>query len=399
MAHTFDIRFVRSSGLAGLFEAPANVFGWRGSGLLSIDTQGMRIEVKRSLASLLARQRSQSIPAENIREVYREGEALRIEFASDTDTRASIPFWARDRETAAQIVNLLPTSRTVEIEHETQGMRGGSVSKRMKLLLLLFVAAICGAPFLLLRDSQDDATPSSQSAAVISADQEDTAATVPTLEIPPEIGLAPASPPAETPHATTPEETIQEPVAESASPVVPAAAVTEVAPPRATPQGEAPKESQDTHSEEGFVPNIPEIEIRSADLVVPIRQGTLAYDSARSLLARFEEGARDLSEGYRRQRQLSDSGRLSPAKFADSLDSFAGRWRELSASLLHARDAVDPALTGLRGTLLSVASYQGSFLTAYAAAVRRADAAATEKAFEDLARADELLERARLYIR
>ena len=34
MAHTFDIRFARSEGLAALFEAPANRLRWKGAGRL-----------------------------------------------------------------------------------------------------------------------------------------------------------------------------------------------------------------------------------------------------------------------------------------------------------------------------------------------------------------------------
>ena len=37
MAQTFDIRFAKSAGLAGLFEAPANEYRWKGAGRLSID--------------------------------------------------------------------------------------------------------------------------------------------------------------------------------------------------------------------------------------------------------------------------------------------------------------------------------------------------------------------------
>ena len=79
MAQTFDIRF----------DAAGNSFGWKGGGRLSVDSQGMSFVLKRGLASLLARRISQRIPAENIREVYREGEALRVEFATDENPRVT----------------------------------------------------------------------------------------------------------------------------------------------------------------------------------------------------------------------------------------------------------------------------------------------------------------------
>ena len=92
MARTFDIRF----------DAAANSFGWRGGGRLSVDTQGLSFALKRGIASLLARRRSQRIPADRIIEVYREGDALRVEFATDDNPRAVLPFWARNREAAVR---------------------------------------------------------------------------------------------------------------------------------------------------------------------------------------------------------------------------------------------------------------------------------------------------------
>jgi len=390
MAHTFDIRFVRTGGLAGLFEAPANAFGWRGSGLLSIDPLGMHIEVKRGLMSLLTRQRSQRIPAGNIREVFRAGEALRVEFANDKDTRAVIPFWAPDRETAAQIVELLPTTRTIELEDETPAARGGSGSKKLQLLISLFAVIACGALFFGFRESKTTASSQVQPPSAIAA--EVTADESPTLELPPEIGLHPERAPESPPPATP---------AEAAAPIVsdtPEAPPPKPSVPRKTPRVGTPTPAANTQDEENFVPTIPEIRVRPADVVVPIRQGTLAYDKARSLLRNFEEGASELTADYRRQREIYDDGRLSQNEFVDKLNSAAGHWRDLGSRLLNTRDAVDPALTGLRAALLLVVTYQDSFLTGYATAVRNRDSAATDKAFEDLAQAEELLASARRFI-
>jgi hypothetical protein len=114
MANTFDIRFARTAGLAALFEAPANRFRWKGAGRLSIDAEGISIAVKRGLLSWFAR-RSRRIPAGDITEVYREGDALRLEFGTAA-VREVLPIWAAGSDMAAQIVKLLPTSRTVELE-------------------------------------------------------------------------------------------------------------------------------------------------------------------------------------------------------------------------------------------------------------------------------------------
>jgi hypothetical protein len=150
---------------------------------------------------------------------------------------------------------------------------------------------------------------------------------------------------------------------------------------------------------EGFVPDqIPEIRMPGRDVVIPIGQGTLAYDAGRSLLASFEKEAGELSEGYRRQRELAESGQVSQRDFANSLDSFDLKWRELGTRLLETQQARDPALIGLRGTLAAVVKYQSTFLSSYAAAVRSRDATAVERAMEQLALANEMLERARLFV-
>ena len=119
MAQTFDIRFARSAGLAAMLEVPENAFRWKGGGLLRIDAHGISIGLKRGLLALLGGKRTQRIPTENLRAVYREGDALRVEF-QDGNPRASC---CRSGRTIARpprkIVRLLPTSQTVEIEHST----------------------------------------------------------------------------------------------------------------------------------------------------------------------------------------------------------------------------------------------------------------------------------------
>ena len=139
MAHTFDIRFARSAGLAGFFEAPANTFRWKGAGKLSIDAQGISIAVKRGLLTLLSK-RSRRIAAGELTEVYREGDALRLEFGSD-DKREVLPIWATGNAAAAEIVKLLPTIRTVEIEHSTRAPRVYRFDRRA-LAWLVFVAVV-----------------------------------------------------------------------------------------------------------------------------------------------------------------------------------------------------------------------------------------------------------------
>jgi len=140
MTQTFDIRFAQSAGLAAILELPKNAFRWKGGGHLRIDANGISIGVKRGLLALLGSKNTQRIPNENIRAVYREGDAVRVEFQSGNNARVVVPFWADNRDTAAKIVQLLPTAQTVEIEDATRHAKPG-VDWRVLLLLALALAA------------------------------------------------------------------------------------------------------------------------------------------------------------------------------------------------------------------------------------------------------------------
>lgn len=135
MTQTFDIRFARSAGLAALMEVPGNVFRWKGGGRLEIDTHGISIGVKRGLVALLGGKHTHRIPTEKLRAVYREGDALRVEYQSTETARVVLPFWAGDRDAAAQIVRLLPTRHTVELEHSTDATSPEKPRADWRLLL------------------------------------------------------------------------------------------------------------------------------------------------------------------------------------------------------------------------------------------------------------------------
>ncbi len=387
MAHTFDIRFARSGGLAGFIASSENSFGWKGNGRLSIDSAGMNFAVSRNLVTWMARSRAHRIPAEDITDVYREGDALRVEFATAQSTRAVLPFWAHDRETAAQIVQLLPTSRTVEIEDmpAQPGENHASNYLRISVALLLIVA--CAVMFVAFKRT-----------AMPPLEAEDSSS---APLVTPEITPAVEAPPAETAVPAVVATTLEAPD-EPASPraAVDDPSVTAVPRERPARRPATPPPATAAEAEpEDFVPSLPEIRLRGEDLVIPIEQRTVAYDVGRGLLARFEAGAEELSAGYRQQRELMDSGRLTREEFAASLDSYREKWRDLARRLLDTVEARNPALTGLRATLLSVATHQGTFLEKYAAGLRIADAQLIETSFEELALADQALERARLYVR
>jgi hypothetical protein len=392
MAHTFDIRFAR----------PSNHFGWRGDGQLTIDSLGLDVGVKRTLASLFVRRRSRRIQAADIREVYREGDALRIEFSSDTQSREVLPLWAKDRDAAAHIVELLPTPHTIEMESAAPEVRAATAVRWRPLVLLALVVVAAGAVwvFRAKRPEAPSTSPVQSPAAAPAAVVPNPVAVSPTTAAPPSTPL-PKSPTDSTPDNSTPPATSigVEPRAVQAA--TPAAADETPSPSQTTRKpAAAPAAATAAPDPDNFVPTaLPEISLRAEEVVVPLRQGTLAYDSAREILNRFEDIASKLSAKYQEQRGLSDSGGLSPEAFANSLDSLQENWAKLNQTLEDSRYSRDPALSGFLATLAAVTNYQSRFLSAYAAAVRSKDVDATLKAFDDLQRAQDMLLRARLYVR
>lgn len=147
--HTFDIRFARSAGLAGLFEAPANRRRWKGAGKLSIHADGISIAMKRGLLTLFGRHLHR-IPARELTEVYREGEALRLELGS-ADSREVLPIWANSSEAAAQIVKLLPTRQTVELEHSISSARAYRLDVRFFAVVAIGVVVVAALALVLAR--------------------------------------------------------------------------------------------------------------------------------------------------------------------------------------------------------------------------------------------------------
>jgi hypothetical protein len=113
MARIFDIRFARKPGLAALFEAPANSFRWKGWGRLSIDDQWLVFARRRPFSWLFSHP-PHRVPVAALSSVYREGDALRLEFAGTP--QLVVPIWANTRADAAEIVRLVPTDRTVELD-------------------------------------------------------------------------------------------------------------------------------------------------------------------------------------------------------------------------------------------------------------------------------------------
>ena len=105
MTHTFDIRFERSAGLGALLAPPENSFRWKGAGKLRIERDGISFAVKRGLLALFPLTRR--VSAGQLKDVYREGDALHMTFTTAGSPQARVSCWAADASTAASDPQLL----------------------------------------------------------------------------------------------------------------------------------------------------------------------------------------------------------------------------------------------------------------------------------------------------
>jgi hypothetical protein len=552
VTQTFDIRFERTAGLASFFAAAENVFRWKGAGRLSIDPQGISIAARRGLTTLFAHRSSHRISASDLREVYREGAALRVEFKAGNQPRVVLPFWARDRDTAAQIVRLLPTSRTVELEHGPSERRPGNFRPDVAALVIaaLGLAVILGAawklsvtpeasqpvqgiaiepefvpipvelpelPLVPLAAIVTDAdrlnlaiTPGSSAfgaAQRYTAEFEEQARAIegryraswqlhaderitteeyasrldehamrwwdftfrtldnPALSAPDLLDLRAAmlgiarhwrnfltgyaaglrtgdhvaiarsfdsltraeemrarlraamgqlggtptnpaySPP--LPSGVDPPRRLAPPPAQTATPTARSSDTThstaDSKPPGtgagADASGVTATPPADSEEVEPFVPSTPGIRVIPGDTVVPLRATSVAHHTATELLRWFEKVATENTEKFAGHLADVDAGRTDERQFLRDLETLDFRWRNLASGLLSSPEARTPELTGFRSTLLAVTRYQSSFLTGYASGLRTRDQDAIAKAYAERDRADQALERARLYVR
>jgi hypothetical protein len=319
MAHTFDIRFARSTGLSGLLEAPANSFRWRGSGTLRIDTAGVSFAVRCGLLSLFAGRRR--IEAANLEQVYREGHALHLTFTSKEHPRASVSCWAADAGTAAEIVGLLPTRRTIELEHSLDAAKpaGPRFDRRAVGALLLFCAIFFGGAALLM----------------------------------------PAH---------------------------------EVVPPAARPMIEAPNIAVAVNLEASKL-------VLPADFIVTIPRDSPQYAVASRQLAAFEKDAEALLLDYRIDRKLLESGAMDSETFTHRLATLELAWWAVSYRMLDDSEFAAMGLLDIRATLLASARHWRAFLASHAEGIRKGDHVMIAKSFDEMTKAEQMLSKARLYVR
>ena len=344
MAQTFDIRFARSVGLTALLEVPLNRFRWKGGGHLRIDAKGISIGVKRGILALFRARHTQRISNENLRAVYREGEALRVEYDTAESKRIVLPFWAGDSGTAAQIVRLLPTNQTVEIEHSTEAPGARKPRADRRVLLTIGVTLAAGIAALWTTSLR-------------------------------------TTPPVEGADAQQVENPLPPPVAGTAPPSSAAA----MAPPGAA----MPVEAFDS---------IPEV-TSSEVAVIPISRGTLSHDIAVRELAAFERDAASLESDYRLAHKQLMTGEMSPDDFAERLEEFEMRWWKVTFRIYDSKQLEDPALLELRRVMLGAARRWRNFLSEYAEGLRSRDQVMIAGPLAEVARAQEMRARARRFVR
>lgn len=140
----FPVRFSPTSGLSGLLRRPQNSYRWIGVGSLLVDEHGARVTARRLTLFGVFRTVLFILPTE-IREVYREGDSIRIDLQAGT-RHDFFRFWAESASAAAEIVRRLPTSRTIELEGPAAWAHTASSSDAYRSALWLALAvAIVGA--------------------------------------------------------------------------------------------------------------------------------------------------------------------------------------------------------------------------------------------------------------
>jgi hypothetical protein len=109
-------------------------------GSVRIEEQGVQISSRR-LTLLGFRQAEQFIHRSEILQVYREGDAIRIDLQGEA-RRPFVRFCAEDAARAAEIVKLLPTTRTIELEASAERPHEGEKHRSLWWLALLVIPAV-----------------------------------------------------------------------------------------------------------------------------------------------------------------------------------------------------------------------------------------------------------------
>jgi hypothetical protein len=134
------VRFTAISGLIAPVSKPLNSFGWVGPATLRFSEHGLFVIAKR-LTLLGLRQTQRFIPPAEIRDVYREANAVQVHLRGPRNSYFRL--WAADAASAAQIVALLPTSHTVEFESAIHEPQSATASRVLAFWLVVLSAMAC----------------------------------------------------------------------------------------------------------------------------------------------------------------------------------------------------------------------------------------------------------------
>lgn len=143
------VRFTLVDGFFAFFNAPPNSFGWVGAGTLRFDGHGITVTALRRPFVGLHRSR-RFISAFEIREVYREGPAVRVDLREAGVHRPFFWFWADDVAAAAAVVRHLAPKRSIEFDdgipqrssHSFGRLKRSRVPVLTVVLTLLVVATL-----------------------------------------------------------------------------------------------------------------------------------------------------------------------------------------------------------------------------------------------------------------
>ena len=291
---------------------------------------------------MLGGKRTQRIPTEDLRAVYREGDALRVEYQSGESARVVLPFWADDRETAEKIVRLLPTSQTVEMEHSTDVTHSGKprADWRMLLSMAVMLVALMVGSWALYDRTQLPLT---------------------TVQVPVSDPVAADAPFGSVLHAR--RDGVADRIARVASGRGSSPAAT----------GASPAVADAASSGSGAVmPDFlepPPVElrepgplpmprdynrIRSEDFVIPIAPDTTQYYVGKTQLAAFEQEANQLAARWDVLRDRFRANVITAEEFAEKLDDLEMRWWDVTFRIFDNEALSDPALLDLRATMLSI---------------------------------------------
>jgi hypothetical protein len=137
------VRFTAASDRLAWLRQPTNAFGWIGDGVVRFVPEGVLV-LGRRLTFWGRRGSPRLIRPDEIRDVYREGNAVQINLRDAGRRRPFLRFWTEDVADAAELVARLPTTRTIELETLLRAPQnaGGALRPSVWFLALAAVALV-----------------------------------------------------------------------------------------------------------------------------------------------------------------------------------------------------------------------------------------------------------------